>query len=122
MSYTPFDSLDELVGTLHGLTTYEDRKAVRISEEPEISELRFERVNSTMDLVVCRRASIQHRRCRMLLNTRGSTLEMCLPFWRALRNLQTRFSEREFELLWHRPFPTSEMEQLTAHLDHLRDQ
>jgi hypothetical protein len=122
MSYTPFDSLDEIVGALHGLTTYDDRRSVRISEEPEVCELRFERNNGTMDLEVCRRGSFQHRRRQMLLKTRGSTLEMCLPFWRALRSLQTGFSEKEFEFHWRRPFPTSEMDRLTTHLKQLREQ
>jgi hypothetical protein len=121
-SYAGYGWLAEMVGTLHGLTTYDHRKLVRILEEPEVCELRFDRVDGTLSLEVCRRASEQHRHCRTLLEASGSILEMCLSFWRALRNLQTRFSEKEFERRWHSPFPTSGMEQLTAHLRQLREQ
>ena len=122
ISYTPFNTLDEMISAVHGLTTYDDRKSVRLSEEPEVCELRFECNKSTIDLEVCRRASFQHPRCQTLLKTRGSTLEMCLPFWRALRNLQTRFSDTEFEQRWCRPFPASGMDELTKHLRRLRGQ
>jgi hypothetical protein len=121
-SYAGYDWLAEMVGALHGLTTYDHRKLVRILEEPEVCELRFDRADDTLTLEVCRRALVQHRHRRTLLETRGSTLEICLPFWRALRNLQTRFSEKEFERRWLSPFPTSGMEQLTAHLRQLREQ
>ena len=94
-SYTPFNSLDEMIDALHALTNYDDRKLVRVLEEPAICELRFERENGTIDLEVCRSLSIQHRYCRTLLTARGSVPEMCLPFWRALASrLQTRFSQR----------------------------
>jgi hypothetical protein len=121
-SYTPYDSLNEMVGALHGLTTYDDVRLVHISEEPAVCELRFNRNGGTIELDLCRRAWEHHPHCRMLLEASGSILEMCLPFWRALRNLQARFSEKEFERRWHRPFPTSGMEQLTAHLRRLRGQ
>ena len=91
-------------------------------EEPEVCELRLERKDGAIELHVCRRASFDHPHCRTLLEASGSILEMCLPFWRALRNLQTRFTEKEFELRWHHPFPTSGMEQFTGHLGRLRDQ
>jgi hypothetical protein len=120
-SYTPFDTLGEMVDALHGLTTYDDRRLVRLSEEPEICELRFERENGTITLEVCRRASEQHRLCRTLLKATGSVSEVCLPFWRALRSLQTRFSEEEFELRWKRPFPASGMERLSANFRRMRD-
>ena len=121
VSYTPHDTLDEMVGALHGLTTYDDCRSVRIMEEPEVCELRFEQENGTVNLEVCRRFSIQHQHGQTLLEARGSTLEICLPFWRALRNLQTRLSEKEFELRWGRPFPASGMERLSARLQRLRE-
>jgi hypothetical protein len=122
-SYTPYDTLDELVECLHALlTTGDARRTVRVMEEPEVCELRFEHENGTISLEVCRRFSHQHRRCHTLFEARGSVLEMCLPFWRALRSLQTRFPEKDFELRWQRPFPASGMERLSAHLKSLRTQ
>jgi hypothetical protein len=43
----------------------------------------------------------------------GSYGEICLPFWRALRSLQGRFSADELAARWHRPFPWKEIDLLT---------
>lgn len=48
------------------------------------------------------------------LSIAGDYGEICLPFWRALRQLQGRFPEQEWETHWQRPFPTRELEILTA--------
>lgn len=50
------------------------------------------------------------------LSVAGSYDEVCLPFWRALRQLQGRFPEQEWETHWQDPFPTRELEILTAAL------
>jgi hypothetical protein len=55
----------------------------------------------------------------MLFEIQGTFAEICLPFWRALRNLQTRFSGDEFQLRWRHPFPGSGMQKLSANLGHL---
>ena len=48
------------------------------------------------------------------LEITGSYEEICVPFWRALRSLQGRFSAEELDARWHRPFPWKEIEILTA--------
>jgi len=87
-----FDTLDELVDGLHALTTGDDYRLVRIFEEPTYCELRFKRENDTVSLEICRFAKFslaQSRRSgEALLATAGTFAEMCLPFWRALRDLQ----------------------------------
>ena len=50
------------------------------------------------------------------LTVTGSYEEVCLPFWRALRQLQGRFSEEEWQARWHGPFPSRELDLLTAAL------
>ena len=54
MSYVGFDTLDEMIDGLHALSTGECSRAVRIMEEPTVSELRSRRENGTIALVVCR--------------------------------------------------------------------
>ena len=44
----------------------------------------------------------------------GSYEEICVPFWRALRDLQGRFSYEELETRWNRPWPWKEIGLLTA--------
>lgn len=117
-----YDTLDELVDGLRALTTGDDHRSVRIFEEPTSCELQFNLANGTMGLKLCRFDSHSRRSSRKpgqrLFETAGSGSEICLPFWRALRNLQTRFSAEEFRLWWHRHFPESGMEKLGANLRH----
>ncbi len=46
----------------------------------------------------------------------GTYNEICLPFWRALRELQGQFSESEFKTRWREEFPTRELDLLTQAL------
>jgi hypothetical protein len=109
-----YDTLDELVDGLHALITGDCRRAVRIMEEPTVCELRFTREGAAIGLEVCRLSS--RDRGQTLFETDGSFSEVCVPFWRALRNLQSRFSAEEFSLRWGRLFPLSGMDKLSARL------
>jgi hypothetical protein len=44
----------------------------------------------------------------------GSSREVVLAFWRALRQLQTCLPEHEFTVRWREPFPAKEMAALTV--------
>ena len=46
----------------------------------------------------------------------GTYDAVCLPFWRALRDLQKLYTEKEFEQHWRSPFPTRELALLTQKL------
>jgi len=118
VSHVLYDTLNDLVEALHALAIGDDHRSVRVMEEPEVCELRFERENGTVRLKICRRPS--SHRCQTLLEAEGSFQEVCLPFWRALRKLQVRFPEKEFELRWKRPFPALGMEKLSADLRRMR--
>ena len=72
-------------------------------EEPTVCELQFKRESVPIGLRVCRRTSRDH--CQTLFETEGSFSEICVPFWRALRNLESRFSAEEFSRRWGRPLP-----------------
>jgi hypothetical protein len=114
VSRVAYDTLDELVDGLQALVTGDSYRAVRIMEEPTVCELRFKRESDAIRLKVCRLWS--HDDCETLFETDGSFSELCLPFWRALRDLQWRFSAEEFSMRWGRPFPLSGMERLTTKL------
>jgi len=123
VSYVLYNTLDELVDGLHALTTGDNYRSVRIFEEPTTCEMRFRRENGTIRFELCRFSSFSRVASRkpgqMLFEIEGTLAEVCLPFWRALRNLQTRFSEDEFQLRWRRPFPGSGMQKLRANLSRL---
>jgi hypothetical protein len=119
-----YDTLDELVDGLHALATGDHYRSVRIFEEPTSCELRFKRENSAMGLELCRFPSFSPARSaksgETLFEAVGTFVEICFPFWRALRNLQTRFPDDEFRLRWHRSFPDAGMQKLSANLHRLR--
>ena len=86
-----YDTLDELVDSLHALATGDDYRSVRIFKEPASCELRFKRENDTIGLELCRFSAFNRLRSpkpgQTLFEAVGTFAEICLPFWRALRNL-----------------------------------
>jgi hypothetical protein len=117
MSYVGFDTLDEMIEALHALITGDHYRSVRIMEEPTVCELQFRREDGTIRLHLHR--LLPHNHFQPLFDDSGTFAEICLPFWRALRNLQTRFSTEEFGVRWHRPFPLSGMEKLSVDIQRL---
>jgi hypothetical protein len=117
MSYVGFDTLHEMVDALHALILGDHYRSVRIMEEPTVCELQFHRQDDIMRLELHRLSPRNHR--QTIFGDSGRFVEICLPFWRALRNLQTRFSTEEFGARWHRPFPLSDMEKLNADVGRL---
>lgn len=115
-SFTPGDSFLDLTNTLHNLLLYELQAVVTWYEEPAETELRFSRSGDVIRLEVYEYAD-HHRdfgKGRRVLDLSGSYEEICIPFWRALRSLQGRFSAKELDARWHRPFPSQEIDMLTA--------
>lgn len=115
-SYTPSDSFLDLTSALYNLLCYRVGGAVTWHAEPAETELRFSISQEDVELEVY--SFSDHRRDygrgeRELAIT-GSYEEICMPFWRALRSLQGRFSPEELDVRWHRPFPWKEIEILTA--------
>ena len=115
-SYTLSDSFLDLTNALYNLLCYRVGGFVIWHEEPAQTEMRFSISGEEIELEVCF-FSDHHRdygRGERELVITGSYEEICLPFWRALRNLQGRFSAEELEARWHRPFPWKEIDLLTA--------
>jgi hypothetical protein len=114
MSSVAYDTLNELIEGLHALITGDSYRTIRVFEEPTVCELRFECEGTAIRLNVLRPSSRGDG--EPLLETDGNFSEICLPFWRALRNLQSRFSAEEFALRWGRSFPLSGMQKLSTEL------
>ncbi len=117
-SYTPYDSFLDLADGLRHLLIYECSAVVNWSEEPSEYELRFNRKGEVINLEICYYPD--HRRNagrgESVLAAAGTYQEICMPFWRALRNLQGRFTAEELDRRWHRPFPFREIDRLTAEI------
>ena len=116
-SYTPHKSFLDLVNALYSVFLYEGEWRVVWNEEPMESEFLFRRNGSVVYLELLRFPD--HRRVLQAISSfklQGSYEEVALPFWRALRNLQGRFSCAELNIRWHRDFPWKEIEELTSML------
>lgn len=114
-----YDSFLQLTYTLHSLLFGQGQAIVTWLTEPVEYEMRFAREADTLHLAI--HDFPDRRRSpflgRPLLTLSGSYEEVCLPFWRALRALQGRFSEQELHERWQRPFPSGEIAKLTQALE-----
>lgn len=117
-SYAPYDSLRDLIEGLSALLTGSEGMTVRWNCEPEEFDFRMT-VNDDGDRVafkVIRYAGHRRRQegdGQTVFSLHGSKIEVCQPFWRALRDLQRRASTDVFESNWKRKFPRRELQQLT---------
>ncbi|HSE24914.1 MAG TPA: hypothetical protein VLB68_24855 [Pyrinomonadaceae bacterium] len=113
--YTPYDSFLDLVDALYNLFLYEGEWRVSWNEAPVECELRFRKTGNLVNFELLEfpdhRRELQRAESR--LKAKGSYDEIAIPFWRALRNLQGRFSSEELHTRWHRAFPSKELEELT---------
>jgi hypothetical protein len=120
VSSAPYDSLRELIEALTSLLAA-GVQGFKVKWNCEPDELDFE-LTADVDERVSFKAIhyTDHRRLpetgRVLFSLRGTRLEICQGFWRALRDLRRHVATDEFDRNWRRPFPQSEMQQLTEAL------
>jgi hypothetical protein len=120
-SYTPYDSIGELARAL--LVVLNGDKAIaRWNDEPDEHEFIFEpqenqimfQVNFIPDPVVTRRGL--KREPEQVFIFTSSAYEVIRPFWKALRDLQSRQSREEFKERWRGEFPERDVMELTERL------
>lgn len=115
VSYTPYDSFLDLTNALHKLLRWDGLETITWNTEPIEYDFIFSRKGARINLNIkeypdCLRAQ---QKGEKLFEVAGTYKQVCLPFWRALRDLQGRFSQAELDRRWHRPFPVKEMNSLT---------
>ena len=114
-SYTPGDSFLDLSDALYNLFLYSgEAKVVWHAGSAEYG-LRFGREGDAVGLESREYPDRLREAGRgvRLFGASGSYEDICIPFWRALRNLRGRFSAEELNTRWHRPFPAKEVDGLT---------
>lgn len=115
-SYTPSDAFRDLTDALYRLFLYDGRARVVWHSGATEYEARFTREGDAVRLEV--EEFPDHPRGEgkgaRLFAASGTYEDICLPFWRALRSLQGRFTREELDARWHRPFPWEELDGLTA--------
>ena len=119
-SYTPYDSLGDLIDILDIMwkSVFEVHKIVILHNEPKEYELSFSKKDDVISLEIRhyednRRMSPPHE---PLFYITGDYKKICLPFWRALRRLQSEHTAEELSRKWKRSFPVLELDELTRNL------
>lgn len=115
-SYTPRDSFLDLADALYNLYLYSGETKVIWHSGSTEYELRFGREGNEVRLEAWEYPDRLRDagRGERFFEASGSYEDVGLPFWRALRNLQGRFSAEELNRRWHRPFPARELDGLTS--------
>ena len=115
-SHTPSDPLSDLVTALITIVlTNTVDISVRWNTEPVEYEFRFATDASEIILTVIQWTDSTRPRenSQSAFTVRGLRMEIVLPFWRALRQLESQASTR-WE--WQHPFPDRDMRKLDKHI------
>ncbi|MDX2039881.1 MAG: addiction module protein [Acidobacteriota bacterium] len=115
-SYTPYDSIAELINALYDFLSWsesETKSVVRWNEQPNEYEFVFVNAGEKAGLTISEISERVSGRVReAVFSISDSHLQIALPFWRALRDLQTN-PFHNYEAEWRRQFPSREMDALT---------
>lgn len=113
-SYTPYDSFSELVNALLKILDGYSETVVRWNDEP--TEYKFVFISEggkvifniyeIINSVVAGKVDIER------FNFSGSQNEVLRPFWKGLRDMQSKQDSDEYKRQWHRSFPESEILEL----------
>jgi hypothetical protein len=93
-----------------------------MNEEPAESDWTLFRIQDALVFSIVRYPDMRRGRGvgRKVVETSGALLEVVLPFWRALKELESRRLEEHFKRHWSRSFPTEELEKLTVEIERLQ--
>ncbi len=114
-----YNSFDQLVWALAAILDTRDERSVVWLEGPAELELRFSRRDDELvqleitSFAGCKRPREKPDADFLFV---GTYTQICLPFWRALRNLEGRYSPEELWRRWKGDFPHRELALLTARL------
>jgi hypothetical protein len=124
VSYTPYDSLRDLVAALCDTLINDCERIVKWNSEPEEFDFKLSAHDEAIQLDIIRYQD--HRRLAeassVVFSFRGSRLETCWPFWKELRDLHRRTARDEFNRQWRREFPERELQELTKRIRSLKRQ
>ena len=113
-----YPSLDLLASALKAMREPRGEQTVDWTQEPDEIELRFVSHQDIIRLEIAKSPASARplERHENGLFFTGTYDEICLPFWRALRNLEGRFTHEELAKRWKSYFPHQELQLLTEQL------
>ncbi|HEX8128287.1 MAG TPA: hypothetical protein VF527_04235 [Pyrinomonadaceae bacterium] len=115
----PYDSLRDLIRALSTLLAGDAELTVKWAYEPDEADFNFKASGERAELEVKwyqNQLRLEGTGERVFL-FEGSRLDLCYPFWKALRDMQSDTEVDEFARNWGREFPESEMKQLTEDIE-----
>ena len=117
VSYTPYDSLRELLAGLAALAENRHHSTIRWNAEPEEFDFEFAaRDGGAGSLRVVRYPDHARAGGEEVFSYGGPLRDLCLPFLVELRDLRERGETDGFEFNWRRHFPADELRRLDAAL------
>lgn len=120
-SYTPYDSIQELVNALFDFLSWsESESVVRWNEQPNEYQFIFVNAGGKAEFKVYEISQrVSGKSLEPVFSVSGSHLQIALPFWRALRDLETT-PAHNYEAEWRKSFPSRELAVLTAKVKELQ--
>ena len=118
-SYAPRDSVSDLAVALLDLVSVDAAsvRVVTLALEPRELDLVFARQEELITLTVSERVDHRHGiGVQKRLEVSGSVGSVLVPFWRALRDLESRQQREAYESNWRHPFPNEALAALSAKL------
>ncbi|MFN2456109.1 MAG: hypothetical protein ABR577_18045 [Pyrinomonadaceae bacterium] len=120
-SHTPYDSISELVYALLKVVDGYGDAVVRWNDEPVEYEFLFKFEDDRVDFKVYTILdSVAGRMREEEFAFNGTLYEIVRPFWKALRDMESKQSFADYKRQWREPFPESEMLELTRKVKALK--
>ena len=120
-SHLPYDSMRELADGLGNLLSRETQVIARWNDEPVEHEFAFTKTGEQIELKVylVKATSFGKQREEVFAVT-SAAYAIIRPFWKALRELETRYSSEEYLQRLRYSFPTNEMSYFTQQFEKLK--
>ena len=122
-SYVPYDSFGELLKALLNIIDGAPQAVVRWNDEPVEHKFVFSSDGKHVNFKVYEiiKSVIAGNVDQERFSFVGSLYNVLRPFWKGLRDMQSRQSAEELKRHWQRSFPESEISELTVKLKRLEN-
>jgi hypothetical protein len=115
-SYIPYDSIADLAGAVSLVLKGGPEAKVSWNEEPTEFDFNFVVEGEIVRLFVLRFPDSSRAKAKgtEVLRVTGSQFDICLPFWRALRRLESMMPPNEFKAAWGHRFPDAKVREIAS--------
>ena len=122
-SHVPYDSFGELLKALLNIIDAVPEAVVRWNDEPVEHKFVFISDGKKVDFKVYEviKSVIDGNVDEVRFSFIGSVYDVLRPFWKGLRDMQSRQSPEELKRHWQWSFPKSEITELTKKLKRLKN-